>query len=494
MARPLRPEVEHGFWHAWNRGNERRNIVRSNADRTMFLELLAETVRRYGWRLHHWVLMTNHFHLVIEASTQELSRGMHWFESTYASWFNVTHDRSGHLFQGRFKSSLAESEDYLRELGRYVELNPVRAGMVEHPARYRWSSYRAHIGLEPSPVWLDDRLVLQLDPDPARARERYKAFVEEKIGCNESFWDRLIGQIYIGSQEWVERMQREVVDARPRCDELSGIQRLAGKPRMPTVVAAVADAAGIEADSIRNGHGGASRMLVAWFGWYEGAKRLRQIAASLRLRSTGHVSNLIRRCDRELRSDVTLQQIADEAFAVLRPPPVVAPRSEPTEIRRSSLPALRTLRARHRCALTTGKPDFRAAKAVEPLRFALTTAPRTVQRQDFTLHRTAPHRPVHREPKTWPYSSSERCQQTDTKEVVSSRSLPRTEGLALLVPYSSLLHRTGDGPGCPRTEDLALLVLRAMGGPVVSLIVPALTSSLAASSRAIQNGFAIQHM
>ena len=250
---------------------------------------------------------------------------MHWFESTYASWFNVTHDRSGHLFQGRFKSSLAESEDYLRELGRYVELNPVRAGMVEHPARYRWSSYRAHVGLAPVPVWLDNRLVLQLDPDPARARERYKAFVEEKIGCNESFWDRLIGQIYIGSQEWVERMQREVVDARPRCDELSGIQRLAGKPRMPTVVAAVADAAGIEADAIRNGHGGASRMLVAWFGWYEGAKRLRQIAASLRLRSTGHVSNLIRRCDRELRSDVTLQQIADEAFAVLRPPPVVAP-------------------------------------------------------------------------------------------------------------------------------------------------------------------------
>ena len=323
MARPLRPEVEHGFWHAYNRGNEQRDIVRSDRDRLKFVELLAETVRRFGWRLHEWTLMTNHFHLTVEASTKALSAGMHWLQGTYAGWFNRTHDRHGHLFQGRFQASLVEDETYLRELGRYIVLNPVRAGMVDHPAEYRWSSYRAHAGLAPIPVWLDDRLVLERALDPGEARRRYRSFVEEKIDCRQSLWSQLIGQIYFGSREWVEKVQGEVIDSKPRSDEHSGIQRNAGKPQMTTIIDVVAEAAGVEPELIRHTRGGASRMLVAWLGWYEGMKRLRQIAASLRLRSSGHVSNLVRQCDRELRTDPTLQSIADRALRVLRPPPLV---------------------------------------------------------------------------------------------------------------------------------------------------------------------------
>jgi uncharacterized protein YjdB/REP element-mobilizing transposase RayT len=122
MARPLRPEVDNDFWHAWNRGNEKRDIFRSDADRIRFRELLAETVRRFGWNLISWVLMTNHFHLVIEASTVNLTRGMHWLESSYVMWFNRKYQRVGYLFQGRFKSALVESDSYLRELIRYVVL------------------------------------------------------------------------------------------------------------------------------------------------------------------------------------------------------------------------------------------------------------------------------------------------------------------------------------------------------------------------------------
>jgi REP element-mobilizing transposase RayT len=324
MARPLRPEVENGFWHVWNRGNEQRDIVRSDSDREMFLELLAETVRRYRWRLHDFILLTNHFHLSVEASTSELSTGMHWLQGCYASWFNRTHGRSGHLFQGRFKSSLVEDETYLRELGRYIVLNAVRAGMVEHPADYPWSSYRSHAGLDPTPEWLDNRFVLERARDPGEARARYRAFVEETIDCRQPLWDRLIGQIYFGSRQWVETMQFEVIDMRPRSDEHSTIQRCAGKPPMATIVEVVAGAAGVAPDVIRDGRGGATRMLVAWLGWYEGIKQLRQIAASLRLRSTGHVSNLVRRCDSELRDDPILQRIASDALAVLRPPPLGA--------------------------------------------------------------------------------------------------------------------------------------------------------------------------
>jgi hypothetical protein len=98
--------------------------------------------------------MTNHFHLLVQTPEANLSRGMQWFNTAYAVWFNRRHDRSGHLYGGRFKAFVIEKESYFLEVLRYVVLNPVRAHMVERPEDYRWSSYRATAGLEPAPEWL----------------------------------------------------------------------------------------------------------------------------------------------------------------------------------------------------------------------------------------------------------------------------------------------------------------------------------------------------
>jgi hypothetical protein len=258
---------------------------------------------------------------VLEASTANLSRGMHWLEASYVMWFNRKYQRVGYLFQGRFKSALVESDSYLRELIRYVVLNPVRAGMVDHPSKHRWSSYSALAGLEPTPAWLDDRWLWRLEPDPALRAEKYREFIEEKIGCRERLWNRFVGQIYFGSRAWIETMQT-LVDLNPPSDEHTYLQINAGKPEMAQVIEAVAGAAETTASSIRHGHGGAPRMLSAWLGCYEGMRTLRQIAAALRLRSTGYISDLIRRCDRELGRDPVLQGIADGALRVLRPPPL----------------------------------------------------------------------------------------------------------------------------------------------------------------------------
>ncbi len=235
MARPLRPEVDNGFWHVWNRGNEKQDIFRSDADRIRFRQLLAETVRRFRWNLISWVWMTNHFHLAIETSTANLTRGMHWLECSYVMWFNRKYQRVGYLFQGRFKSALVEDDSYLRELVRYVVLNPVRAGMVDHPSKYGWSSYPALAGLEPTPAWLDDRWLCRLEPDPTLRREKYREFIEEKIGCKERLWDRFVGQIYFGSRVWIESMQT-VVDLNPPSDEHTYLQSNAGKPEMAQVI------------------------------------------------------------------------------------------------------------------------------------------------------------------------------------------------------------------------------------------------------------------
>ncbi len=151
MARPLRLEFPGAVFHVTSRGNERKPIFRCDADRLMFVALLGEAVRRFDWMIHAYVLMSTHFHLVIETPRETLSEGMHWLNGTYAQWFNRKYKRVGHLLQGRFSSFLIEKESYLAEVMRYVVLNPVRAKMVERPEDHCWSSYRAMAGLEPAP-------------------------------------------------------------------------------------------------------------------------------------------------------------------------------------------------------------------------------------------------------------------------------------------------------------------------------------------------------
>lgn len=318
MARPLRLEFPNALYHVTSRGNERRAIFRTIADRLMFLKFLGQAAKRFGWSISAWVLMTNHFHLVIKTPEPNLSQGMHWLNGSYAGWFNQKYKRSGHLFGTRFKSSVVESETYFTRLLRYVVLNPVRAGMVERPEDYRWSSYRATAGLEIAPDWMDvDSALNAFAPDKLVAQTYYREFVLAKIGCDDRLWDHLVNALYLGTEAWTKTM-RQKVEGKPRSTDHPRVQRAVGRPKMHEVVSAVARAAGVGASEIRATRGGRLRQLVAWIGWYEGWVTLRTIAASLRLRSEGHISNLIRRCDRELGADPLLLGILDQSLASVR--------------------------------------------------------------------------------------------------------------------------------------------------------------------------------
>ena len=133
MARPLRIEFPDATYHVTSRGNERRPIFYDDQDRLAFLCFLGQAVKRFSWSITAYVLMTNHFHLVIQTREANLSRGMQWLNGKYAGWFNHRHKRSGHLFQGRFHAFLIEKETYFAEVLRYVVLNPVRGKMAERP-------------------------------------------------------------------------------------------------------------------------------------------------------------------------------------------------------------------------------------------------------------------------------------------------------------------------------------------------------------------------
>jgi REP-associated tyrosine transposase len=157
MARPLRLEFAGALYHVTSRGDGREDIYRADADRRGFLDVLGEVQGRFHWTVHAYCLMSNHYHLLIETPDANLAKGMRQLNGVYTQRFNRSHDRGGHVFQGRYKAILVQKEAYLLELARYVVLNPVRARMARTPGEYPWSSYRAMIGAAVAPEWLARR-------------------------------------------------------------------------------------------------------------------------------------------------------------------------------------------------------------------------------------------------------------------------------------------------------------------------------------------------
>jgi REP element-mobilizing transposase RayT len=207
MARPLRIELFGGLYHVTSRGDRREDIYFSDADREAWLALLEKVCSRYNWVCHAYCLMSNHYHLVIETPEGNLAQGMRQLNGVYTQIVNRAYGRVGHVFQGRYKAILVEKDSYLLELARYVVLNPLRAGMVGDVGDWPWSSYQAMIGQVPPPTWLrTDWLLGQFGQQQNRAMANYVDFVRDGVGL-PSIWDNLRGQIYLGSAEFIARMQ-----------------------------------------------------------------------------------------------------------------------------------------------------------------------------------------------------------------------------------------------------------------------------------------------
>jgi len=322
MARPLRLEHPGAVWHVTSRGNNREDIYRSDEDHLKFLSIFVEAVRRFSWIVHAYTLMTNHFHLVLETPEPTLSRGMKWMNGKYAQWFNRKYQRCGHLFQGRFKGFLVEKQSYLLTLIQYVALNPVRAGMVERPEQYPWSSYRATAGFETAPPWLTTEWALTpFGLDLITQQQGYREYVDAGVGIERSPLDDAIGQLFLGTQGWLEKM-RGLVEEKLRCTEHPAEQRLVGRPTVARIIQVVAEVFKKTEDGIRNRNGGDDeRKLVSWLGCFEGIERLSGIAAALRLRSTSQVTAMIAQCDRQLGKDADLLAKLDRCRELLRTGP-----------------------------------------------------------------------------------------------------------------------------------------------------------------------------
>jgi REP element-mobilizing transposase RayT len=145
MARKQRIHYPGALYHVILRGNARQDIFFDDGDRSRFILLLQEAVEKFGFRIHAYCLMTNHVHLAVQVGVTPLSRIMQNLSLRYTTWINRRLNRSGHLFQGRYKAVLIDADSFLLELVAYIHLNPVRAGMVATPENYHWSSHCAYL-------------------------------------------------------------------------------------------------------------------------------------------------------------------------------------------------------------------------------------------------------------------------------------------------------------------------------------------------------------
>ena len=232
MARPLRIEFPGAVYHVTSRGNARTNIFEHDSDRKLFLKILQQVVDRFNWLCHAYCLMDNHYHLLVETPEGNLSAGMRQLNGVYTQAFNRTHNLDGHLFKGRYKSVLVEKDSHLLELCRYVVLNPVRAGMVKKPEQWAWSSYHAMVGQVPTPEFLTTHWLLDnFSPSLPEARSLYSQFVQEGVSQKESPWEKLSGQILLGTESFVQRMKELIVD-QDQLAEIPKKQRLVGRPTL----------------------------------------------------------------------------------------------------------------------------------------------------------------------------------------------------------------------------------------------------------------------
>lgn len=215
MARPLRVEYPHAFYHVLNRGLERREIFRERRDYEAFLELCLAIHKRFKVIFHAYSLMPNHYHLMLETPEGNLSRSMRYLDGVYTQGFNRRRKRVGPLFQGRYKAYLVEEEAYSLELSRYIHLNPVKARIVKYPEDHPYSSFRYYLGQGKKPEFLETGWLLgQFHKKTGEGRKAFHQFTLEGLQDPWTPEGGLRAGMILGSESFFESIRGKYLDGR----------------------------------------------------------------------------------------------------------------------------------------------------------------------------------------------------------------------------------------------------------------------------------------
>lgn len=247
MARQLRIEYEGAFYHVTSRGNQREKIFWDDKDREEFLRILKRTKERYGYLLHAYVFMENHYHLLVETPHVNLKQIMQNINTSYTVFVNRRHRRSGHLFQGRYKAFIADKESYLLELGRYIHLNPVKAGIVKGASSYRWSSYREYIHGGGQKITDTDDTLYYISKRRTIAVKKYKKFVDGGT-LEASPFEEAAGSI-LGNETFRERVIKYLKGI-PDKAEIPEVKKIEARHNIEDIVKTAAEYYGIKGEEL----------------------------------------------------------------------------------------------------------------------------------------------------------------------------------------------------------------------------------------------------
>ena len=340
MARQLRHHFAGGWYHITTRGMWRKEIFETDRDREHFVELLEEMVERYDVVLHAYVLMDNHYHLLIETPEANASRALQWLNLSYAAWFNAKHERSGPVFQARFKSIPVDGEgSWALTCSIYIHLNPIRirslgqgkeerarekAGfMQEGPTaeqvkarlavlrKHLWSSYHAYAGYAPKPDWLTcDRLWWHAGQEKGvDPKADYRRYLEDYVrqGVEEGVFARLTAALAIGGTTFIENLRRKVPKRAAGETNARSWRRLLP---FAEVVRAIESVRGERWDDFIGRHGDYGRDLALHIGRLKCGLTLRELGKEAGGMTVPCVAKACERMVKRLKTDRKMQRVS----------------------------------------------------------------------------------------------------------------------------------------------------------------------------------------
>ena len=224
MPRTARIAPKEFVYHVLTRGNNKQAIFKDDNDYLKYIEILRKYKEKYLFKLYHYVLMTNHVHLVIEPSQEggELYQIMKGINLSYAQHFKNKYKYTGHFWQDRFKSIIVSKDEYLLTCGSYVELNPVRARMVKEPKEYRWSSYGANAYGKKNDL-VDGHVIYGTLFSDKNIRKEYRKFVQDMLRKKEAMRGEMDRRMIYGGGEFLDRVQKKF--------KMDAVIKKRGRPR-----------------------------------------------------------------------------------------------------------------------------------------------------------------------------------------------------------------------------------------------------------------------
>ena len=313
MSRAWRIEYEGALYHLMSRGNDGQDIYLNDADRNLFLETVSEMSERFEVDIFAYVLMSNHYHLLVKTRRANLKKAMQWFGTTYTRRFNNRNFKKGHLFQGRYKSILVQNDAYAVRLSCYIHRNPLRAGVVSRLIDYKWSSYPVYAYDKKGPPWLTTKLILSYFKGTDKHKQ-YRQKVQKYAKEEKRLLEDVRHGMILGTEKFLNRVRKQFLPDIPH-HELPQQKKLARDIDIDDVLKKSSEILQVDLDKCiqaKRLHGidKHKRDLIVYFLWNRGVMTNEQLG---RIFNIGHsaISHSAKRFKKKMINDKKMKKQFD---------------------------------------------------------------------------------------------------------------------------------------------------------------------------------------